>query len=69
MNAPQPKGSLKTLMGRIKEAWGELTDDEIAAFEGKRDRFFDAVQRKYGIARSEAERMLAQWERTVGEAG
>lgn len=52
------KGTFEQLKGKIKETWGQLTDDEIALAEGKRDQFIGKLREKYGLAKEEAEQRL-----------
>jgi uncharacterized protein YjbJ (UPF0337 family) len=49
------EGKWKQLRGRIKEAWGVLTDDELDQIDGKRDRLIGKLQEKYGYSRVEAD--------------
>lgn len=56
MNKDIFEGNWKILKGRIKEKWGEFTDDEVAQIEGKKDVFIGKMQEKYGLSREEAER-------------
>jgi len=49
------EGQWKQLRGRIKEAWGVLTDDELDQIDGKRDRLIGKLQEKYGYSRVEAD--------------
>jgi uncharacterized protein YjbJ (UPF0337 family) len=49
------EGKWKQLRGRIKEAWGVLTDDELDEIAGKRDRLAGKLQERYGYSRMEAE--------------
>lgn len=56
MNTDQMDGRWKEMKGRIKEKWGQLTDDEIDQVGGKWDRLVGLVQRKYGGAREAVER-------------
>lgn len=65
MNTDQIKGEWKQVVGRVKAAWGELTDDDLARINGKRDQLIGRVQERYGIARDEAERQVKDWERRV----
>ena len=44
--------------GRVKEAWGVLTDDELDRTEGKRDRLVGLVKERTGETASEVERKL-----------
>lgn len=62
MNWDIMKGEWKQLRGKIKEQWGELTDDDLDRIEGKRDQLLGAVQKRYGIAREEAEQQLRRFE-------
>jgi len=52
------------LVGKAKEKWGRLTDDDWKMIEGKRDQLVGKVQERYGISREEAQRQLADFERT-----
>lgn len=62
MNWDQVAGNWKQVKGKVKEEWGKLTDDDLTAIEGKRDQFVGKVQERYGIAKEEAERRVADWE-------
>jgi uncharacterized protein YjbJ (UPF0337 family) len=62
MNWDRVQGNWKQLRGKIKEQWGELTDDHLDQIDGKRDQLVGRVQEKYGIARDEAERQVTEWE-------
>lgn len=60
------KGSWKQLKGRVKEQWGDLTDDEITEIEGSREALIGKIQTKYGRTRMEAENEVADWLDRVG---
>ena len=64
MNWDQIKGNWKQFVGKAKEKWGKLTDDDWKVVEGKRDQLVGKIQERYGIAREEAERQLGDFERT-----
>jgi uncharacterized protein YjbJ (UPF0337 family) len=64
MNTDQIKGNWKQLVGKAKEKWGHLTDDDWKIVEGKRDQLVGKVQERHGIAREDAERQVAEFERT-----
>jgi uncharacterized protein YjbJ (UPF0337 family) len=55
MNDDILEGKWKQLRGRIKEAWGELTDDELDQIEGKRDRLVGKLQERYGWSQTHAD--------------
>ncbi len=42
------KGSWAELKGTLKQAWGELTDDDLDVAEGKMEELVGRVQRKTG---------------------
>ena len=58
MNTDQMKGNWKQLVGKAKEKWGKLTDNDWQIVEGKRDQLVGRIQERYGIARQEAERLF-----------
>jgi uncharacterized protein YjbJ (UPF0337 family) len=64
MNTEQIKGNWKQLVGKAKETWGRLTDDDWKVVEGKWDQLVGKIQERYGIAREEAERQVREFERT-----
>jgi uncharacterized protein YjbJ (UPF0337 family) len=63
MNSDQMKGNWQQILGKAKEKWGRLTEDDWKIAEGKRDQLLGKIQERYGIAREEAERQLAELER------
>lgn len=58
MNNDVFEGQWKQIKGKIKQAWGVLTDDEIDQIGGKRDALLGKLQEKYGYSRMEAENEL-----------
>jgi uncharacterized protein YjbJ (UPF0337 family) len=61
MNTDQVKGNWLQLKGKIKEEWGNLTDDDLTAAEGKLDSLAGRVQERYGIAKEEAEKRVNEF--------
>ena len=64
MNTAQVKENWQQLVGKAKEKWGRLTEDDWKIIEGKRDQLLGKIQQRYGLAREEAERQLADLERS-----
>ena len=64
MNSDWMKANWKQFVGKAKEKWGQLTDNDWQVVQGKRDQLIDKIQEKYGITREEAERQLGEFERT-----
>jgi uncharacterized protein YjbJ (UPF0337 family) len=61
MNEDILQGKWAQLKGKVKEQWGNLTDDEIDQLDGKKDQLVGRVQERYGIAREQAERDVDTW--------
>ncbi len=68
MNWDTVKGDWKQFKGKVKEAWGKITDQELDVIAGKRDQLIGSIQKCYGVARDEAERQVDQFERSCGDA-
>ena len=58
MNRDVLEGKWKQLRGKVREEWGELTDDELDQIAGRREQLVGKVQEKYGYTRDEAERQV-----------
>ncbi len=58
MNADVFEGQWKQLRGRAKQAWGDLTDDDLAKVDGSYDRFVGVLQEKYGYSKEEAQQKI-----------
>lgn len=57
------EGNWKQFTGKVKEKWGDLTDDEIAQTNGKREQLEGLVQKKYGYAKDKAREEVDTWHR------
>ena len=58
MNEDILQGTWKQIRGKVQEQWGELTDDDVAASEGKRDILAGKLQERYGLSTEEADDCL-----------
>lgn len=63
MNWDQIAGMWKQASGQVKEQWGKLTNDDLDVIAGKRDQLVGKVQERYGIAKEEAEKQVAEFEK------
>ena len=59
------EGNWKQFKGKVKETWGELTDDELDQIAGKRDVLLGKIQEKYGIAQDEADKRIKAFENSL----
>lgn len=62
MNADTLKGEWKQLKGKVKERWGDLTDDDLTKIEGKRDQLIGRLQERYGVAKERATEQVREFE-------
>jgi uncharacterized protein YjbJ (UPF0337 family) len=65
MNWDQVQGTWKQMSGKVKEKWGDLTDDDLVQIAGKRDQLIGKIQERYGIAKEAAERQVDEFSRTL----
>lgn len=65
MNWDQIEGDWKQLKGKVKEKWGQLTDDDLTALSGKRDQLAGKLQERYGYERSRVEKELEEFARSL----
>jgi len=54
-------GNWKQTKGKIKEKWGQLTDDDLNQIEGKREQLEGAIQQRYGLAKDVARKNVDDW--------
>jgi len=52
------KGSWNEVKGKIKQRWGDLTDDDLTFQEGKEDELIGRIQRRTGESREEVIRYI-----------
>jgi uncharacterized protein YjbJ (UPF0337 family) len=61
MNWDQIKGNWKQMTGELKRQWGDLTDDDLTAIEGDRDKLIGRLQERRGITREAAQDEVDRW--------
>lgn len=52
------KGNWNQLKGKIKQQYGELTDDDLAYEEGSEDRVIGKIQEKTGKTKDEITKFI-----------
>ena len=53
MNWDRIEGNWKQLTGKVKEKWGDLTDDDLTQIAGKRDQLEGKIQERYGYGKEQ----------------
>jgi uncharacterized protein YjbJ (UPF0337 family) len=49
----------------VKEKWAELTDDDLARMDGKREQFEGVLQERYGEGRDRIREEVDTWLKTL----
>jgi uncharacterized protein YjbJ (UPF0337 family) len=61
MNWDRIEGTWKEYRGKVKQKWGELTDDELDQINGKREELEGKIQSRYGYAKDRARTEVDDW--------
>ena len=67
MNKDQAKGAWTKMKGRVREKWGELTDDDLDRIQGKYEQLVGALQQRYGWEKEKAQKEVDEWKRDAGD--
>jgi len=62
MDKLEIKGKWNQIKGKVKQAYGDLTDDDLTYEEGKDDELLGRLQKKTGKSRDE----VVRWLRSLG---
>jgi uncharacterized protein YjbJ (UPF0337 family) len=54
------KGKWKELKGKLKEKYGQLTDDDLMYEEGQEDQLFGKIQQRIGITAEQFKRDIEE---------
>ncbi|MBS0249484.1 MAG: CsbD family protein [Proteobacteria bacterium] len=61
MNWDRIEGNWKQFSGKVKEKWGQLTDDDLAKANGNREQLEGIIQERYGYGKDQAKQELDRW--------
>ena len=67
MNWEQIEGNWKQAIGKAREQWGKLSDDDLEVVAGRREQLAGLIEKRYGVAKEEAEKQLAAWQRQASD--
>ena len=68
MNWDRIQGNWKQVVGKAKAQWGKLTDDDLDVVAGRREQLAGKIQERYGLAKDDVERQIADWELKATDA-
>ena len=55
------EGIWKEVKGKIKQQWGQLTDNDLAQINGRRDQLEGKIQQRYGRAKDRVRKDVDDW--------
>ena len=61
MNWDRVQGDWKQFSGKVKEKWGQLTDDDLAQINGNREQLEGKIQSRYGLAKDKVKGEVDAW--------
>ncbi len=68
MNASETKLNLKgnwnVVKGKLKQAYGDLTDDDLTYTEGKEDELVGRIQRRVGATAADIRKSIQEFTRS-----
>jgi len=65
MTWDQLEGKWSEYAGSARAHWSKLTDEDWQTITGKKEALAGAIQKRYGIAKDEAERQIDEWSRAL----
>src|SRR5688572_4015511 len=68
MNWDQVEGKWKEFAGSARAHWGKRTGVAWATVASKKEQLAGRIQRRYGIAKEEAEEQIAKWAQALNDA-
>jgi uncharacterized protein YjbJ (UPF0337 family) len=61
MSWDQLEGRWKEFAGSARAHWSKLTDEDWQTISGKKEQLVGGIQRRYGVAKEEAEKQVGEW--------
>lgn len=61
MNWDRVQGNWKQFSGKVKEKWGQLTDDDLTQINGNREQLEGKIQARYGTAKDQVKKDVDNW--------
>jgi uncharacterized protein YjbJ (UPF0337 family) len=58
MNKLESKGNWNVVKGKLKQKWGQLTDDDLRFAEGQEEELVGRIQKRTGETREAVERAI-----------
>ncbi|HBG25219.1 MAG: general stress protein CsbD [Bacteroidetes bacterium RIFOXYA12_FULL_40_10] len=59
MNTTEAKGNWNEILGKLKQKFAILTDDDLMLAEGKEDELYGRLQKKLGKSKEELHKIIS----------
>ncbi|MCX7114756.1 MAG: CsbD family protein [Gammaproteobacteria bacterium] len=60
MNKDIFEGKWEEIKGKVKQAWGKLTDDDLEQIKGNQQEIYGKLQKHYGYDKERAEKAIKE---------
>lgn len=60
LNQQALEGNWNQVKGKVREKWGQFTEDDLETLKGHGDQLVGAIQKRTGEARDKIEKFLTQ---------
>jgi len=60
-------GNWRQLTGKIKETWGEMTNDDLDRFEGQMDQLHGHIEKRTGESREDIRKKIDEIASSIAE--
>lgn len=68
LNKDTVSGDWKILKGKIKTAWGKLSDSDIDSLAGDITQLEGKIQKAYGLTKDEASKKFNEFKKTLSSS-
>ncbi len=55
------EGNWREVKGKVKQKWGQLTDDDLSKINGRRDQLEGKIQQRYDLAKDLVRKDVDDW--------
>ena len=61
MNRDRIQGDWKQFKGKVREKWGNLTENDLETIKGQRQQLEGLLQQRYGYTKEQVKKAVDDW--------
>ena len=61
MNWDRIQGDWKQFKGKVREKWGNLTENDLETIKGQRQQLEGLLQQRYGYTKEQVKKAIDDW--------